>query len=106
MPRILPPGVSEQKLADALHAFSEIVGEKWVSTDDAELEKYADPYPVGDKSGPAASAVVYPSTVEEVPQSEPYERVIIKDYCTTSHDVRAHNLNLVTSVGPYDSLGH
>jgi 4-cresol dehydrogenase (hydroxylating) flavoprotein subunit len=66
MPRILPPGVSEQKLADALHAFSEIVGEKWVSTDDAELEKYADPYPVGDKSGPAASAVVYPSTVEEV----------------------------------------
>jgi hypothetical protein len=40
MPRILPPGVSEQKFLDALHAFSEIVGEKWVSTDDAAQQQY------------------------------------------------------------------
>ena len=39
MARQLPPGVSEESFQAALAAFTDIVGELWVVTDEAELAK-------------------------------------------------------------------
>ena len=66
MTRTLPPGVTEQAFVDALRAFTEIVGEKCVISDEEELHKYADPYPVGAKLDSGPSAVVSPADVAEV----------------------------------------
>ena len=66
MARQLPSGVSEESFQAALAAFTEIVGEKWVVSREAELAKYADPYPVGADLAGGPSAVVSPASVEEV----------------------------------------
>ncbi len=66
MARQLPPGVSEESFQAALAAFTEIVGEKWVVSHEAELAKYGDPYPVGADLAGGPSAVVSPGCVEEV----------------------------------------
>ena len=66
MARTLPPGVSEQAFAGALAAFVEIVGEKWVISDEIELQAFNDPYPVGEYVAAGPSAVVSPATAEEV----------------------------------------
>ncbi len=65
MGRLLPPGVSEENFTAAIAAFTEIVGDKWILSDIAELLQFADPYPVGDL-GAAPSAVVSPADVEQV----------------------------------------
>ncbi len=72
MARQLPPGVSEESFLAALAAFTEIVGEKWVVSHEAELAKYADPYPVGADFAAGPSAVVSPArTVSSKPPGAP-----------------------------------
>lgn len=66
MTRTLPPGVSDEAFTAALKEFADVVGEKWVISDESELEKFADPYPVGEGHGAAPSAVLSPATPEEV----------------------------------------
>jgi 4-cresol dehydrogenase (hydroxylating) flavoprotein subunit len=64
--RTLPPGVSEQDFAAALKEFGDIVGDKWVISDEAELTKFDDPYPVGENVAAGPSAVVSPASAEDV----------------------------------------
>jgi 4-cresol dehydrogenase (hydroxylating) len=66
MSRQLPPDVSEQDFDRALSEFQDIVGEKWVISDPAELGQFADPYPVGNGYGQAPSAVISPADTEQV----------------------------------------
>jgi 4-cresol dehydrogenase (hydroxylating) flavoprotein subunit len=64
--RPLPPDVDETVFEKALVAFRKAVGDKWVISDFAELEKYHDPYPVEAPGHFAPAAVVAPGNVEEV----------------------------------------
>ena len=66
MTRKPPEGVSEQALAGALQAFTEILGKEWVITAEEKLAKYTDPYPVGDQPDSGPAAVVCPGSVAEV----------------------------------------
>lgn len=53
MARVLPPGLSEQDFDAAIARFREVVGDKYVTTDDGALARYRDPYPVGSEVRPA-----------------------------------------------------
>jgi 4-cresol dehydrogenase (hydroxylating) len=64
--RPLPPDVDEALFEKALAAFRKAVGDKWVISDVAELEKYHDPYPVEAPGHFSPAAVVAPGNVEEV----------------------------------------
>jgi len=61
-----PPDVSEAQFQRALKAFRDAIGDEWVLSDSAELEQFHDPYPVKAQDHFAPSAVVWPSTLEEV----------------------------------------
>jgi FAD binding domain-containing protein len=64
--RILPPGVSREQLGEAITRFREVVGDKYVLTEDGDLARFRDPYPVGADLPAGASAVVSPETAEQV----------------------------------------
>jgi len=66
MSRVLSPGVSEQDFDAALREFAGVVGEKWVISEESEVAKFQDPYPVGANAAAGPSAVVSPASTEEV----------------------------------------
>jgi len=66
MNQILPPGLSAATFAEALQAFRQIVGDRFVYTGEA-LSGYVDPYSlVADDDAHAASAAVAPASTEQV----------------------------------------
>lgn len=66
MTRILPPGLNEQQFDTALQRFRDVVGDKWVLSDAADLAAFQDPYPVGAEPNYLPSAVVSPASTEQV----------------------------------------
>ena len=66
MTRTLPPGVPEERFDTALQRFRDVVGDKWVMSEVAELESFRDPYPVGAEEAFIPSAVISPETTEQV----------------------------------------
>ena len=66
MSRTLPPGLSQEDFDSALKEFADVVGEKWLISDDSELVHYDDPYPVGEHVAAGPSAVISPASTEEV----------------------------------------
>ena len=64
--RILPPGVSPEQFDAAIARFRSVVGDKYVLTEDGDLARLRDPYPVGGDLPAGASAVVSPETAEQV----------------------------------------
>jgi 4-cresol dehydrogenase (hydroxylating) len=63
---VLPPELSESSLDAAIARFREVVGEKYVLTEDGDLARYRDPYPIGGEPAAGASAAVAPETTEQV----------------------------------------
>jgi 4-cresol dehydrogenase (hydroxylating) flavoprotein subunit len=66
VPRILPPGLSDADFEAAIARFRDVVGDKYVRTEDGDLARYRDPYPVGGEPAAGASAAVSPETTEQV----------------------------------------
>ena len=64
--RPLPPDVSEEQFEAALVAFRKAIGNDWVLSNPAALEKFRDPYPVKEHGHFAPSAILSPGSVEEV----------------------------------------
>jgi 4-cresol dehydrogenase (hydroxylating) len=64
--RPLPPGVQEAELDDALAAFAEAIGADKVATDAESLQDFQDPFQVPGDATNLPSAVVSPSSVEDV----------------------------------------
>lgn len=64
--RPLPPDVDQATFERALAAFRKAIGDQWVLSDPAELEKFHDPYPVKGHEHFAPSAVLSPGSMEEV----------------------------------------
>jgi 4-cresol dehydrogenase (hydroxylating) len=65
-PALLPPGVSEDQFAEALRHFSDAVGAGAVLSSDEEIAEFRDPFQHETWSDYTASAVVMPTTVEQV----------------------------------------
>lgn len=65
-PRPIPPGVTEEGLDAALTAFAAAIGSDKVSTDPELLQEFQDPYQVPGTATNLPSAVVSPTSVEEV----------------------------------------
>jgi 4-cresol dehydrogenase (hydroxylating) flavoprotein subunit len=66
MSRMLPPGVTQENFESALKEFADVVGDKWLISEQAELTQFNDPYPVGESVAAGPSAVVSPGSTEEV----------------------------------------
>lgn len=66
MATVLPAGLSERALAEAIQAFAEALGEDAVLTSPEELNEFRDPYDFKGSDEYTASAVVQPTTVEQV----------------------------------------
>ncbi len=64
--RILPPNVSEQDFEKALQALRGVVGDQWVLSEEADLARYLDPYPVVEEGVFVPSAAVMPDSAEQV----------------------------------------
>ena len=64
--RPLPPGVEAAELDDALAAFAEAIGAEKVATDADALQDYQDPFQVPGAATNLPSAVVSPTSVEDV----------------------------------------
>jgi 4-cresol dehydrogenase (hydroxylating) len=64
--RLLPPGLSESDFDAAIARFRNVVGDKYVVTEDGDLARYRDPYPVGTEPATGASAAISPETTEQV----------------------------------------
>ena len=62
----LPPDVTAEQFEGALGAFRKAIGNEWVLSDTANLEKFHDPYPVKDHGYFAPSAILSPGSVEDV----------------------------------------
>jgi 4-cresol dehydrogenase (hydroxylating) len=62
----LPPDVDESTFASAITAFRKAIGDEWVLSDPANLEKFHDPYPIKGSEHFAPSAIVCPASVEHV----------------------------------------
>ncbi|OJG06103.1 4-cresol dehydrogenase [hydroxylating] flavoprotein subunit [Pseudonocardia autotrophica] len=65
-PRVLPPGLDPAKFDEAIARFRAVVGDKYVLTEDGDLARFRDPYPVGSELAAGASAVVSPESAEQV----------------------------------------
>lgn len=66
MSEFLPPGVSAERMAEALERFRKVVGSEWVFTD-AKAESYHDPYPLTRNAEVnRAHAAVAPASTEQV----------------------------------------
>ena len=66
MARVLPPGLSEKDFDAAIERFRDVVGEKYVRTEDGDLGRYRDPYPIGGEPPAGASAAVSPASTDQV----------------------------------------
>ena len=64
--RPLPPGVQEAELDDALAAFAEAIGADKVATDADSLQDFQDPFQVPGDATNLPSAVVSPTSVDDV----------------------------------------
>ena len=64
--RPLPPGVSEADFASAVDAFTAALGAEKVLTSDEDLREFRDPFQHASWDEYTASAVVMPTSVEEV----------------------------------------
>src|SRR5260370_9390804 len=64
--RTLPPDVSEQDFDKALQALRGVVGDQGVASEEADLARYLDPYPVVEEGVFFPSAAVMPVTAEHV----------------------------------------
>ena len=64
--RPLPPGVEAAELDSALTAFAEAIGAKKVASDTESLEDFQDPFQVPGEATNLPSAVVSPTSVEDV----------------------------------------
>ena len=64
--RPLPPGVSEAGFARAVDAITAALGADKVLTSDADLREFRDPFQHATWDDYTASAVVMPTTVEEI----------------------------------------
>ena len=64
--RPLPPGVSEAGFARAIDAFAAALGADKVLTSDADLREFRDPFQHATWDAYTASAVVMPTSVEEI----------------------------------------
>src|SRR5258708_23167972 len=64
--RTLPPDVSEQDFDKALQALRGVVGDQWVASEEADLARYLDPYPVVEEGVFVPSAAVMPDIAEQV----------------------------------------
>ncbi|MFD0997351.1 4-cresol dehydrogenase (hydroxylating) [Pseudoclavibacter chungangensis] len=64
--RPLPPGVTETELNEALAAFAQAIGADKVATDEDALAPFQDPYQVPGESALRPSAVIAPTSVEDV----------------------------------------
>ncbi|MET0830271.1 MAG: FAD-binding oxidoreductase [Microbacterium sp.] len=64
--RPLPPGVEAAELDEALAAFAEAIGAEKVATDAEALQDYQDPFQVPGYATNLPSAVVSPTSVEDV----------------------------------------
>ena len=62
----LPPGVTEAALSRALEGFTAALGADRVLTSDADLREFRDPFQHATCDTNTASAVVMPTTVEEI----------------------------------------
>ena len=66
MANLLPQGVADASFQKALAGFRAALGTEWVLDSDADRRSYIDPYAMGDGLDHDTSAIVAPSTVEEV----------------------------------------
>ena len=64
--RPLPPGVSEAGFARAIDAFTAALGADKVLSSDADLREFRDPFQHATWDAYTASAIVMPTTVEEI----------------------------------------
>src|SRR4051794_7526381 len=64
--RLLPPGLPESDFDAAIARFRDVVGDKYVVTEDGDLVRYRDPYPVGSEPAAGASAAISPESTEQV----------------------------------------
>jgi 4-cresol dehydrogenase (hydroxylating) len=64
--RPLPPGLSEAQFTRAIDAFTAALGADKVLTSDADLREFRDPFQHATSDDYTASAVVMPTTVEEI----------------------------------------
>ena len=64
--RPVPPGLSEADVLDAIERLTDALGEDKVFTDSATLREFRDPFQVTTSDAFLASAVVMPTTVEEI----------------------------------------
>jgi 4-cresol dehydrogenase (hydroxylating) flavoprotein subunit len=64
--RTLPPGVSESDFARAIDDFTSALGQAKVLTSDEHLREFRDPFQHADWDEYTASAVLMPTTVEEI----------------------------------------
>ena len=64
--RPVPPGLTERDVDDAIERLTAALGADRVITDPAELREFRDPFQVQTSDDYAASAVVMPTTVEEI----------------------------------------
>ena len=64
--RPVPLGLTERDVDDAIERLTAALGADRVITDPAELREFRDPFQVQTSDDYAASAVVMPTTVEEI----------------------------------------
>jgi 4-cresol dehydrogenase (hydroxylating) flavoprotein subunit len=64
--RPVPLGLTERDVDDAIERLTAALGADKIITDPAELREFRDPFQVGTSDDYAASAVVMPTTVEEI----------------------------------------
>ena len=67
----LPPGVTEAALSRALDGFTAALGADRVLSSDADLREFRDPFQHATWDTNTASAIVMPSTVEEIQEAAP-----------------------------------
>ena len=64
---VLPPnGMTSAGFDKALADFRRVLGDQWVLSGDEDRQTYIDPYALGDGLDHDCSAILAPSTVEEV----------------------------------------
>lgn len=66
MVSMLPHAISDSAFKQALGGFRAAVGQQWVLESDEDRQSYIDPYALGDGMDHDCSAIVAPSSVEEV----------------------------------------
>src|SRR5512132_2791860 len=64
--RPLPPGLSEEQLTRAIDAYTAALGAEKVLTGDEDLREFRDPFQYATWDEYTASAIVMPTSVEEI----------------------------------------